>query len=149
MGLPAYLQHHEDLHLGTSPPRRQLLRAQTEAWCRCSLFVSSENAEIMVYELPEVAIDSCEDHNQCKKRCTNEVNTMTNNMDLWSTFNGGDETVGQVICQNLNDNFIFFIHNTKVHANYELCGGACEFTGQDSQQMLCCSGGQHEHCISK
>lgn len=41
---------------------------------------------------------------------------------------------------------IFF---TQVHAYYEVCGGPWEYAGLDSQQMLCCSLGQHEHCISR
>ncbi|XP_027227470.2 uncharacterized protein [Penaeus vannamei] len=121
--------------------------SQTEAWCRCAMFVSSNSAEIMVYELPEVNITDCNSHNQCKNRCTNEFNVMTNNMDLWSTVDG--ETVGHYICQDLYSNFIFFIHNSYVHAYYEMCGGPWEYTGLDSQQMLCCNVGQHEHCISR
>ncbi|XP_027227464.1 uncharacterized protein [Penaeus vannamei] len=121
--------------------------SQSEPWCRCAMFVSSSNAEIMVYELPQVNITDCNSHNQCKNRCTNEFNEMTNNMDLWSTVDG--DTVGHYICQNLYSNFIFFIHNSYVHAYYEMCGGPWEYTGLDSQQMLCCNVGQHEHCISR
>ncbi|XP_042863733.1 uncharacterized protein LOC122248018 isoform X2 [Penaeus japonicus] len=119
-----------------------------EAWCRCGLFVSSPNAEIMVYELPEVDVTSCDNHNQCKNRCIKEFNEMTNDMDLWSTVDGGD-TIGQYICQNLYHNFLIFIHNSYVHAYYEMCGGPWEYAGLDSQQMLCCNVGQHEHCISR
>ncbi|XP_063585872.1 uncharacterized protein LOC134763240 [Penaeus indicus] len=121
--------------------------SQSEPWCRCALFVSSNSAEIMVYELPEVTITDCESHSQCKNRCTKEFNEMTNEMDLWSTVNG--ETVGQFICQNLYGNFVMFIHNSYVHAYYEMCGGPWEYAGLDSQQMLCCSLGQHEHCVSR
>ncbi|XP_037780581.1 uncharacterized protein LOC119576981 [Penaeus monodon] len=110
-----------------------------------------QHAEIMVYELPEVNITDCNSHNQCKNRCTNEgyvtlfqFNEMTNNMDLWSTVNG--ETVGHYICQNLYGNFIFFIHNSYVHAYYEMCGGPWEYANLDSQQMLCCNVGQPSTC---
>ncbi|XP_027227469.2 uncharacterized protein [Penaeus vannamei] len=117
--------------------------AQTEPWCRCALFVSTEHTEWMVYELPEVVITDCESHNQCKNRCTREFNEMTNNMDLWSTVNNA--TVGSYLCQNVEH----FIHNKYVHAYYEMCGGPWEYAGLDSQQMLCCYQGQHEHCVSK
>merc|ERR1719495_2669750 len=120
---------------------------QSEAWCRCALFISTSTSELMVTELPEVPISDCDSHNQCKGRCVGEFNNMTNNMDLWSTVDG--ETVGHHICQNLASNNAYFINNKVVHAYYEMCGGPWEYSGLDSQQMLCCNIGQHEHCISK
>merc|ERR1712002_186911 len=120
---------------------------QTEPWCRCALFVSSPFSEIMAYQLPELPIDTCDSRETCKKLCSDEIDTMTNGIDLWSEVNG--QTVGQYICEELNKHFFFIIHNSKIHGYFELCGGAFEFTGQDSQDMLCCFMGKHEHCIVK
>ncbi|XP_071533760.1 uncharacterized protein [Panulirus ornatus] len=123
------------------------LSTQAEpGWCRCAAFVSSRHTELMVLELPEVNITDCQNHNQCRNRCTKEINEMTNDMDLWSLVEG--ETVGQYFCQELYSHFFFFIHNSYIHGYYEICGGPWEYTGIDSQQMLCCNLGQHEHCIS-
>nr|XP_027227462.1 uncharacterized protein LOC113819422 [Penaeus vannamei] len=123
-----------------------LISGQGEPWCRCALFVSSSYAEWMVFELPEVNITDCDSHDQCKWHCIKELNEMTNEMDLWSTVSNA--TVGQYICEELYSHFIFFIHNSYVHAYYEMCGGPWEYTGLDSQQMLCCDRGEHKHCIS-
>nr|XP_027227466.1 uncharacterized protein LOC113819428 [Penaeus vannamei] len=116
--------------------------AQTEPWCRCALFVSGGHAEYMVSELPEVEINDCESHDQCKYRCRREFNDMTNEMDLWSTVNNA--TVGSYLCQNLEHS----IHNKYVYGYYEMCGGPWEYSGLVSQQMLCCYKGEHNHCIS-
>ncbi|KAK4317354.1 hypothetical protein Pmani_011562 [Petrolisthes manimaculis] len=117
------------------------------SYCRCANFVSSRHSEIMVLELPSVDVADCNAHNQCKNRCTTEIGEMTNDMDLWSTVD--DVNVGQYFCTQLYDNFFFWIHNSYIHGYYELCGGPWEYTGQDSQQMLCCSGGTQQHCVTK
>ncbi|XP_047483859.1 uncharacterized protein LOC125035470 [Penaeus chinensis] len=123
--------------------------AQTEPWCRCAAFVTYEHSEIMVYEAPEVTIDSCEDDaKQCKNSCAKELNTMSNNGDLWLELDSGI-TVGQYICTYLADHFFFWMSNHKVYGYYEVCGGAWQFTGVESQQLLCCDAGKHEHCIVK
>ncbi|XP_042223222.1 uncharacterized protein LOC121867371 [Homarus americanus] len=109
--------------------------------------VSSRDTEMMVLELPAVNITDCQSHNQCQNRCTKEISDMTNNMDLWSTM--GDDTVGQDFCTELYSHFFFFVHNSYVHGYYEMCGGPWEYTGLDSQQMLCCDMGQQAHCVSK
>merc|ERR1719167_1250865 len=84
-----------------------------ESWCRCALFVSTPSSEIMAEELPEVPIDNCESHNQCRDRCTEEFNEMTANMDLWATVNG--DTVGQEVCESLYSEFIFWVHNSMIY----------------------------------
>ncbi|XP_050738994.1 uncharacterized protein LOC127009701 [Eriocheir sinensis] len=125
-----------------------LSNAQSEGgWCRCAAFVSSRTMEIMVLELPEVPITDCMSHNQCKNRCVDEINTMTNEMDLWSTVN--ETTVGQVFCEELFSHGLFWIHNSYIHGYYEVCGGPWEYTGIDSQQMLCCTSSQQIHCVTK
>merc|ERR1712002_112969 len=122
--------------------------AQTEPYCRCTGMVSSEHAEWLVYELPSVNITDCDTsgHDQCQYRCRKEFNEMSNNGDLWSVVEG--ETVGQYVCADLKSNFVFWIYNSYIHVYYEVCGGPWEYTGLDSQQMLCCSNGEHKHCIS-
>ncbi|MPC07542.1 putative D-tyrosyl-tRNA(Tyr) deacylase 2 [Portunus trituberculatus] len=86
--------------------------AQEPAWCRCAAFVSSRHMEIMVLELPEVDVTSCQNTNQCRNRCVNEINTMTNEMDLWSTVDG--DTVGQYFCHELFTHGLFWIHNSYI-----------------------------------
>ncbi|XP_063876584.1 uncharacterized protein LOC135109254 [Scylla paramamosain] len=125
-----------------------LSSAQTDVgWCRCGSFVSSRHMEIMVLELPEITINDCDSHNQCKNACSKEINTMTNNMDLWSTVDG--ETVGQYFCNELFQHGFFWIHNSYIHGYYEVCGGPWEYTGIDSQQQLCCTNHEHIHCVSR
>ncbi|XP_064096412.1 uncharacterized protein LOC135208219 [Macrobrachium nipponense] len=122
--------------------------AQSEPWCRCAAFVTYEYTEMMVYEAPEVTIDSCQDDvKQCKNRCSKELAELTNDGDLWSLTAEGI-TVGQHICSNLLRHLIYFLHNHKIYGYYEVCGGAWQYAGVMSQQMLCCNGGKHEHCIS-
>ncbi|XP_071533759.1 uncharacterized protein [Panulirus ornatus] len=123
------------------------VRTEEPGWCRCAMFVSSRHSEIMVFQLPEVNVTDCNDHSGCQNRCTKEISEMTNNLDLWSTVDG--ETVGSYICKKLYSYFFFFMHNSQVHGYYQLCGGPWEYTGLDSQQMLCCNLGEHVHCISK
>ncbi|XP_069987038.1 uncharacterized protein [Penaeus vannamei] len=123
--------------------------AQTEPWCRCAAFVTYEHSEIMVFEAPEVTIDSCvDDAKQCKRACATELNTLSNNGDLWFMQENG-LTVGQDICSYLAGHFFFWMRNHRVYGYYEVCGGAWEYAGVESQQMLCCDGGKHEHCIAK
>ncbi|KAK7072596.1 hypothetical protein SK128_003032 [Halocaridina rubra] len=122
------------------------VRTQESAYCRCALFVSSRHTEIMVYELAPVNIDTCESHNQCQNRCATEISQDTNDLDLWSMW--GNDTVGQAFCTELYSHFFFYIHNSYIHGYYEMCGGPWEYTGQDSQQPLCCDMGQQEHCIA-
>ncbi|XP_068234454.1 uncharacterized protein [Palaemon carinicauda] len=123
--------------------------AQSEPWCRCAAFVTYEYMEMMVYEFPEVIIDSCEDDGakQCKNRCIKELNEATNNGDLWYMTDMGF-SVGQYICADLMRHTIYFLHNHVVYGYYEVCGGAWQYTGVKSQEMLCCNGGEHEHCIA-
>ncbi|XP_069987035.1 uncharacterized protein [Penaeus vannamei] len=121
--------------------------AQTEPFCRCAAFVTYKNSEVMVYEAPKVIIDSCQDDaEQCKEACVTELNTLSNNGDLWLLQESG-VTVGQTICSRLADHFVFWISNHRVYGYYEVCGGPWEYTEFASQQLLCCEGGKHEHCI--
>nr|XP_027224277.1 uncharacterized protein LOC113816403 isoform X3 [Penaeus vannamei] len=123
--------------------------AQTEPWCRCAAFVTYEHSEIRVFEAPEITIDSCvDDAKQCKNACTKELNDMSDNGNMWLVQENG-LTVGQNICTYMADHFFYFIHNHRVYGYFEVCGGAWEYTGVASQQLLCCNGGKHEHCISK
>merc|ERR1712142_332324 len=98
-----------------------VVSAQTEPWCRCAFFISSPHLEIMVYELPELAIDSCDtDGNlQCETRCRTEIDTMTNGLDLWYQLEDGDgdgtHTVGSFMCDATYPPFLF-IHNSVVQA---------------------------------
>merc|ERR1711915_831997 len=122
--------------------------AQTEGWCRCAAFVTYEHSEIMVYESDEIVIDDCvDDAKQCKNACTNQLNTMSNQGDLWY-LNSNGITVGQEICTYMADHWFFFVHNHRVYGYYEICGGAWQYTGIASQQYLCCNGGKHEHCVT-
>lgn len=41
-----------------------------------------------------------------------QINTMTNDMDLWSTYEG--ETVGHYFCQELFSHGLYWIHNSYV-----------------------------------
>merc|ERR1711872_1119576 len=106
-----------------------------DPFCRCGIFVSTPSFELMVEELPQLPLDSCDDKDLCKQSCIDEVGKMTN---------------GQHICQSAwHYAFMPFIHNSLVHAYFEVCGGPFEFTGLDSESKLCCNFGVHEHCIQK
>ncbi|XP_037788580.1 uncharacterized protein LOC119583942 [Penaeus monodon] len=123
--------------------------AQTEAWCRCATFITHDHSEVMVFEAPEIPIDSCtEDAAKCKNACVNELNALSSNGDLWMMQESGI-TVGQSICTYLSDRFVLFVHNKSVYGYYEVCGGAWQYSSFQSQQKLCCNGGKHEHCVSK
>merc|ERR1711872_219428 len=120
-----------------------------DPFCRCGIFVSTPSFELMVEELPQLPLDSCDDVDMCKQSCIDEVGKMTNDLDIWSLAEDG-ETVGQHICQSAwHYAFMPFIHNSLVHAYFEVCGGPFEFTGLDSESKLCCNFGVHEHCIQK
>ncbi|XP_042882676.1 uncharacterized protein LOC122259798 [Penaeus japonicus] len=122
---------------------------QTEPWCRCAAFVTYEYTEMMVYEAPDIIIDSCQDDaNQCKDACANELNTLSGNGDLWLLQESG-VTIGQTICTALADHFLFWVVNHRVYGYFEVCGGPWEYSGVASQQLLCCDGGKHDHCIVK
>ncbi|KAK7077175.1 hypothetical protein SK128_018605 [Halocaridina rubra] len=125
-----------------------LASVQSEGWCRCAAFVTYEHSEIMVYESDEIQIDNCvDDAKQCKNACVNQMNTESNNGDLWYLDASG-QTIGQQICTYLADRWFFFLHNHRVYGYYEICGGAWQYTGIASQQMLCCNGGKQEHCVT-
>ena len=72
-----------------------LLVDSGEAWCRCAMFVSSNNSEFMAMELPQVNITDCESHNQCKNRCTNEVSGY-----IWVNSLADPTYTYQISCQN-------------------------------------------------
>ncbi|XP_076056201.1 uncharacterized protein LOC143034139 [Oratosquilla oratoria] len=120
---------------------------QTEPWCRCAAFVTYQHSEVMVYEAPEVIIESCDNASICKNQCAEQLNSISDYGDLWSIGDSG-LTVGQGICDYLKDHFMFFVHNHRVYGYYEVCGGAWQYANIQSQQKLCCEYGQHEHCIS-
>merc|ERR1712226_433210 len=122
--------------------------ADVEPWCRCAAFVTYQYSELMVYEAPEVTITSCDDAAACKASCYNELDTMTNGGNLWTMTTDGI-TVGQHICSYLADRYIFWMSDHKVYGYYEVCGGAWQYTGAATQTDLCCTGGQHDHCVSK
>ncbi|XP_037788426.1 uncharacterized protein LOC119583799 [Penaeus monodon] len=121
--------------------------AQTEPRCRCAAFITFEFDEMMVYEAPEIAIDSCQDDaGQCKTACLTELNTLSNNGDLWLVQENG-VTVGQSICSFLANYNINWIVNHRVYGYFEVCGGPWEYAEFASQQLLCCDAGEHDHCI--
>ncbi|XP_042874552.1 uncharacterized protein LOC122254762 [Penaeus japonicus] len=123
--------------------------AQTEPWCRCAAFITHDHSEVMVFEAPEVTIDSCvDDAKQCRTSCARELNTLSDNGNLWLMQDSGI-TIGQDICTYLSDRFVFFVHTKTVYGYFEVCGGAWEYSGVASQQKLCCNGGKHEHCVTE
>ncbi|XP_068234453.1 uncharacterized protein [Palaemon carinicauda] len=119
---------------------------QNEAWCRCAAFITNDDDETMVYEYPEIPIDSCEDHKKCKNKCITEFNEYSGYGDMWAMTDGGI-TVGQSICDTLTGLHHPYVHNHYVYAYYEVCGGPWEYTGLSSTGMLCCNDGVQEHCI--
>ncbi|XP_068234039.1 uncharacterized protein [Palaemon carinicauda] len=123
--------------------------AQAEPWCRCAAFVTYEHTEIMVYEAPEIAIETCDaaGADDCKAGCVAELTAASDNGDLWHITDDG-QTVGQYICSYLADHRFFSIYNHRVYGYYEVCGGAWQYADLLSQQMLCCVSGKHEHCVS-
>merc|ERR1711911_131025 len=122
--------------------------AQSEGWCRCAAFVTYEHSEIMVFESPEVPITDCvDDAKQCQTKCVAELNELSDNGNLWYLTEQGI-TVGQQVCTYLAEHWFFIMHNHRVYGYYEVCGGAWQYTGVASQQMLCCTGGKHEHCVT-
>ncbi|XP_045106760.1 uncharacterized protein LOC123501806 [Portunus trituberculatus] len=120
--------------------------AQSEAWCRCAAFITYNRNEMMVHEAPEIPINSCDDANQCKQKCVAEINEVSYDGDLWHMLEDG-YTVGQHVCTELADRFVFFVVGHKVYGYYEVCGGAWQYTGVASTTKLCCNGGQHSHCL--
>ncbi|XP_064096480.1 uncharacterized protein LOC135208307 [Macrobrachium nipponense] len=76
-----------------------------------------------------------------------KLNAISNGGDLWHMCEDG-VTVGQHVCDSLVGLFHHFVQNHYVYGYYEICGGAWQYTGLSSKQMLCCEGGQHVHCIS-
>ncbi|XP_064096410.1 uncharacterized protein LOC135208217 [Macrobrachium nipponense] len=120
---------------------------QQEPWCRCGAFITFDDDEAMVYEMPEVTIDSCENHKQCKNSCTKEMNNYSHYGDLWA-MTPLNKTVGQAICETLTGLSYDFVHNHYVYGYYEVCGGPWEYTGIASKGMLCCNDGLQEHCIN-
>ncbi|XP_068234032.1 uncharacterized protein [Palaemon carinicauda] len=119
---------------------------QNEAWCRCAAFITGDDDETMVYEYPEIPIDSCEEHNKCKNKCITEFNEYTTYGDMWAMTPEGI-TVGQTICNTLTGLDKTYVHNHYVYCYYEVCGGPWEYTDQSSTGMLCCYEGEQVPCI--
>ncbi|XP_042877813.1 uncharacterized protein LOC122256905 [Penaeus japonicus] len=121
----------------------------TDSWCTCSLMVNYENMIVMVYKFPEEDLSTCTDDDTCKLKCRNVIETQTNTIDLWGLDPHG-HTVGSHICEFLYDTEkIPFVFNKIVHGYYQVCGGPWVYTDQDSEDMLCCDLGIHEHCTGK
>ncbi|XP_042882681.1 uncharacterized protein LOC122259801 [Penaeus japonicus] len=123
-----------------------LTRAQDpqEPWCNCAAFVSYEHSEIKVYQGPVINLNHCDHTDQCKVACVAELESLTNNGDLFYEVDG--QTVGQYICTSLADNMFFVMNNKYVYGYFEVCGGAWQYTGIKAQQKLCCTNGIHKHC---
>ncbi|XP_027219191.2 uncharacterized protein [Penaeus vannamei] len=125
------------------------LGQREDVWCRCALMVDSDPMLYMVYDLGEAFIEACSEHDRCKNRCYDKIRAATNEMDLWSHDDSGF-TIGSNICQYLFSSYnVDQFNNKYVHGYYQVCGGPWEYTFQDSQQMLCCNMGIHEHCITR
>ncbi|KAG7176575.1 hydroxypyruvate isomerase-like [Homarus americanus] len=64
---------------------------QTEPWCRCAAFVTYEYSEIMVYEEPEIPIDSCDANGalQCKTTCADNTMKVAANLSFMFGEAGG------------------------------------------------------------
>ncbi|XP_066971877.1 uncharacterized protein [Macrobrachium rosenbergii] len=123
--------------------------AQKEPWCRCGAFITYDDDEAMVYEAPEITIDSCQDDaKECKTSCVTELKQLSNDGDMWYKL-PSNKTVGQYICETLTGLHYDFVHNHIVYGYYEVCGGPWEYTGVASQGMLCCDDGFQEHCINE
>merc|ERR1712198_41447 len=107
--------------------------AQHKASCRCGAFITTDTGDRLLYELPAIDVNSCDQHDACKKRCTKEYDTMSGGGDLDFVTEDG-ETVGQALCTEIGHH----IRNEHVYAFYEICNGPWEFTGEQTQQKLCC-----------
>ncbi|XP_068234037.1 uncharacterized protein [Palaemon carinicauda] len=122
--------------------------AELEPWCRCAAFVNYEFVQMMVFETADVIIDSCDaDVDKCRSRCAEQLNEASNNGDLWYMTEDGI-TVGQYLCSYLMRHLVTYFYNNVVYGYYEVCGGAWQYADVKSQQMLCCNGGEHAHCLT-
>ncbi|XP_068234030.1 uncharacterized protein [Palaemon carinicauda] len=121
--------------------------AQNEAWCRCGAFLTYNDAQSLVYELPEIHIDSCDQHSKCKNECIKAMDEFSHYGDLWAMTPEG-KTVGQLICESLTGIDWTGVHNHRVYNYYEVCGGPWEYTGQASPDMLCCHDHVQVHCLN-
>ncbi|XP_068234028.1 uncharacterized protein [Palaemon carinicauda] len=118
-----------------------------EAWCRCGAFLTYRDTQALAYELPEITIDYCDQHNRCKNECITAIDEFSHYGDLWAMTPEG-KTVGQLICENLTGIDWTGVHNHRVYGYYEVCGGPWEYTGQASPDMLCCSENLQVHCLN-
>ncbi|CAL4128111.1 unnamed protein product [Meganyctiphanes norvegica] len=111
------------------------------ATCNCGAFLTTEFGDILIVSLPTTDVDSCDNPQKCIKNCQNELE----GGDLFAISSDGERTNGQVAC----DAWQKPIHNQYIYGYYELCGGPWEYTGEHSQQMLCCDdNGQHQYCVA-
>merc|ERR1711915_310110 len=108
--------------------------ALAQAPCKCGGFVSTDEGEIMLYELPPIDMTDCTHDNQCSKRCYDEFAALSGGGDLNAITSDGVTTVGQLLCTAAGTP----IDNQFVYAYYNLCDTNWQWTGDTTLQPLCC-----------
>nr|XP_027237555.1 uncharacterized protein LOC113828745 isoform X1 [Penaeus vannamei]XP_027237573.1 uncharacterized protein LOC113828760 isoform X1 [Penaeus vannamei] len=108
--------------------------AQQVAPCRCGAFVTTDGGELMLYELPPVEVHSCDQNHPCQNRCFEEFELLSGGGDL-DFVTSTNATVGEVLCEAAG----VAVDGEYVYAYSELCDGPWEWTGDVTQQPLCCS----------
>ncbi|XP_042879843.1 uncharacterized protein LOC122258136 [Penaeus japonicus] len=108
--------------------------AQLAAPCRCGAFVTLDASEVMLYELPPVEVNSCDQNKACQNRCFLEFEQLSGGGDL-DFVTSTNSSVGQVLCDAAGT----AVETKFVYAYSEICDGPWEWTGDQTEQPLCCS----------
>ncbi|XP_063614885.1 uncharacterized protein LOC134787973 [Penaeus indicus] len=108
--------------------------SQQVAPCRCGAFVTADSGQLMLYELPPVEVHSCDQSHPCQNRCFEEFELLSGGGDL-DFVTSTNATVGEVLCEAAG----MAVDSEYVYAYSELCDGPWEWTGDVTQQPLCCT----------
>ncbi|XP_076056199.1 uncharacterized protein LOC143034137 [Oratosquilla oratoria] len=113
--------------------------------CHCGLFLSSEDGEKLLLNLPPFEVPHCDNHNICKMRCTEEYDNLTGSGDLNFVMTNG-LTVAETICQEHPDLTIKGENVYVYHAMLE-CDMPWMYNGEEFSEPLCCNAGTS--CVTK
>ncbi|XP_050720569.1 uncharacterized protein LOC127000649 [Eriocheir sinensis] len=113
--------------------------------CHCGVFATEHEGLVELDEFPHEHVADCSKVLECKTVCQNAWNTVVGGGDLDAVTSGGI-TVGQRFCDNLEADGILNFGPNKVHGYSSICHGPLLYDNLESNQDLCCKGGNYEAC---
>ncbi|KAK4309319.1 hypothetical protein Pmani_019044 [Petrolisthes manimaculis] len=115
------------------------------AICKCDATVELEEGEIDVLILPVANLSDCSQNIACAGYCKETWTLATNGGDLTFVMQNG-VTVGQQMCNELNDYGAPTIGPHTAYVYYNLCSGPWIYDGMSTMQDLCCQDAVNVAC---